>query len=88
MGVNRLEDELSNTPHTLSDEFPDQMDKIHELKVSDAHFARILKEYDEINDQIHLAETKVEPIDQLAEVELRKRRLNLKDQIANYLSKD
>lgn len=78
---------MSNTPHTLSDEFPDQMDRIHELKVSDAHFARILKEYDEVNDQVHLAETNVDPVEQLAEVELRKRRLHLKDQIAGYLSK-
>ena len=78
---------MSNTPHTLSDEFPGQMDKIHELKISDAHFARILKEYDVVNDQVHRAETNIEPVDQLVEVDLRKRRLRLKDEIAKYLAK-
>jgi uncharacterized protein YdcH (DUF465 family) len=82
-----MEDKLSNTPHTLSDEFPGQMDKIHKLKISDAHFARILKEYDEVNDQVHRAETNIEPVDQLVEVDLRKRRLRLKDEIAKYLAK-
>jgi len=62
------------------------MDKIHELKISDAHFARLLREYDEINDQVHRAETNIDPVEQLVEVDLRKRRLRLKDEIARYLS--
>ncbi|MCB1399152.1 MAG: DUF465 domain-containing protein, partial [Rhodobacteraceae bacterium] len=65
---------MSNTPHTLQDEFPTQMDAIHALKVSNAHFARLLDEYDALNDKVHRAETNVEPIEQLAEVELRKKR--------------
>jgi uncharacterized protein len=81
-----VEVELSNTLHTLSDEFPGQMDKIHKLKISDAHFARILKEYDEVNDQVHRVETNIEPVEQLVEVDLRKRRLRLKDEIAKYLA--
>lgn len=77
---------MSNTPHTLQDEFPTQMDKIHALKVADAHFARLLEEYDELNDKVHRAETFVEPIEQLAEVELRKKRAHIKDEIARMLS--
>jgi uncharacterized protein len=77
---------LSNTPHTLAEEFPGQMDKIHRLKISDAHFARLLREYDEINDKVHLAETNVAPQEQLAEVDLRKRRLKIKDEIATALA--
>ena len=77
---------MSNTPHTLAEEFPGQMDRIHELKTTDRHFARLLKEYDEVNDQIHVAETTVAPVEQLAEVELRKRRLQLKDAIAKALA--
>ncbi|MFP1643184.1 YdcH family protein [Pontitalea aquivivens] len=77
---------MSNTPHTLQDEFPTQMDKIHELKVSNAHFARLLEEYDELNDKVHRAETLVEPMEQLAEVELRKQRAHVKDEIARMLS--
>jgi uncharacterized protein YdcH (DUF465 family) len=77
---------MSNTPHTLQDEFPTQMDAIHALKVSNARFARLLEEYDELNDKVHRAETNVEPIEQLAEVELRKKRAFVKDEIARMLS--
>lgn len=77
---------MSNTPHTLAEEFPGQAEAIHKLKVSDERFAKLLEEYDAVNDQIHLAETNVKPVDQLTEVELRKRRLEIKDAIAQALS--
>lgn len=77
---------MSNTPHTLAEEFPDQLEAIHKLKVSDAHFARLLEEYDDVNDQVHLAETNVKPVDQIEEVKLRKRRLQIKDAIAAALA--
>lgn len=77
---------MSNTPHTLAEEFPGQMDAIHKLKVSDPHFAKLLEAYDAVNDEIHRAETKIAPIDQLAENDLRKRRLQIKDAIAEALS--
>ncbi|WP_353187397.1 YdcH family protein [Bosea sp. (in: a-proteobacteria)] len=77
---------MSNTPHTLADEFPGQMDAIHKLKVSNAEFAKLLEQYDRVNDQVHLAETKIEPIEDLSEVELRKRRLQIKDEIARALA--
>lgn len=78
---------MSNTPHTLRDEFPDQMDAIHALKVQNPEFAGILEEYDAINDQIHRAETRIDPVSEEAEVQLRKQRLALKDRIATALSK-
>ena len=78
---------MSNTPHTLDEEFPDQMELIHRLKVTDAHFARFLQQYDEINDEIHRAETNIAPMEQLAEEQLRKKRLRLKDDILIYLAK-
>ncbi len=77
---------MSNTPHTLHDEFPDDMDKIHALKISNPEFAQVLEKYDEINDQIHRAETRIEPISDQAEEILRKQRLALKDKIASALS--
>ena len=78
---------MSNTPHTLGEEFPGQIDAIHALKAQDEHFARILAEYDEINDSIHLAETRVEPLSEEHETALRRRRLALKDAIAGALAK-
>lgn len=79
---------MSNTPHTLGEEFPDQMDKIHALKVSDASFAQLLVEYDEVNDEIHLAETNVQPTGHDHETELRKRRLAIKDRIADAIAQN
>lgn len=78
---------MSNTPHTLAEEFPGQIDAIHKLKAVDRHFARLLEEYDEVNDQVHRAETNLEPLDQLTEVDLRKRRLKIKDAIADALAR-
>ncbi|HMO27920.1 YdcH family protein [Enterovirga sp.] len=77
---------MSNTPHTLADEFPGQKEAIHGLKVSDPAFARLLARYDEVNDQVHRAETNIAPVDQATETELRKERLRIKDAIGAALS--
>lgn len=76
---------MSKTPHTLSDEFPGQADRIHALKLSSAHFARLSSEYDADNDQVHRAEIRVEPMSQEAEEALRRNRSRLKDAIARAL---
>lgn len=77
---------MSNTPHTLGEEFPGKLDAIHALKVADPRFAKVLEDYDEVNDQIHRAETKIEPTSQENETALRKRRLLLKDEIEKAIS--
>ena len=79
---------MSNTPHILGEEFPGQLDQIHALKASDIRFAKLLLEYDEVNDEIHMAETNVIPVTQEHETELRKRRLILKDNIAQTLAQN
>lgn len=79
---------MSNTPHILGEEFPGQLDQIHALKASDTRFAKLLLEYDEVNDEIHIAETNVTPVSHEHETELRKRRLTLKDHIAQALAKN
>ncbi|KFE36843.1 YdcH family protein [Thioclava atlantica] len=77
---------MANTPHTLQDEFPHQVEQIHALKLSDSHFAKLLDQYDTLNDKVHRAETNIEPMDSLAETELRKQRALVKDEIARMLS--
>lgn len=77
---------MSHTPHELAEEFPDKVEQIHELKQSNAHFARLADEYHELNRQVHRAETNVEPMEELAEVQLRKQRASLKDEIWGILS--
>ena len=76
---------MTHTPHELHEEFPEHADKLHELKVSDTHFAHLSDQYHEINRAIHRAETEVEPTDDLHLEEMKKQRLHLKDQIAEML---
>ncbi len=78
---------MSHTPHELAEEFPDKVEQMSALKQSDAHFSKLADEYHEINRQVHRAETNVEPMEQLAEEQLRKQRAALKDQIWGMLSK-
>ncbi|WP_158967385.1 YdcH family protein [Chachezhania sediminis] len=78
---------MSHTPHELAEEFPEKVDAMHTLKTSDAHFSKLYDEYHELNRTIHRAETNVEPMEDLAEGELRKKRAALKDEIWAILSK-
>ncbi|MGR3703952.1 MAG: YdcH family protein [Paracoccaceae bacterium] len=76
---------MANTPHELHEEFPEHAAKITALKTTDSHFATLAQEYHAINRAVHRAETLVEPVEELAEVEMRKKRAVLKDQIYAYL---
>lgn len=78
---------MSNTPHTLQEEFPADGQKISALKVSDAHFARLLVEYDVVNDKVHRSETRLDLLTEEEEEGLRRTRSRLKDQIASALRK-
>ncbi len=76
---------MANTPHELAEEFPEFVEKMSELKVSDKHFAKLAADYHDLNRKVHSAETNVAPREELAEVDLRKRRGALKDEIYAYL---
>ncbi|HEY7385025.1 MAG TPA: YdcH family protein [Beijerinckiaceae bacterium] len=60
-------------------------DRIHALKTSDSRFARLVEEYHEVNRQIHRIETRVEPASEDVEEEFKRRRVRLKDEIAQLL---
>jgi len=77
---------MTHTPHELSEEFPEQAAKISDLKQSNPHFAKLADEYHEINRAVHRAETNVEPVEDLVEGEMRKKRAALKDEIWTILS--
>ncbi len=78
--------QMSNTPHELHDDFPEFGEKITEMKQTDAHFARLADEYHEINRAVHRAETNVQPVEDLVEVKMRKKRGALKDELYRLLS--
>jgi hypothetical protein len=77
---------MSHTPHELAADFPELADKIHELQQSDTHFSRLADEYHEVNRAVHRAETNVEPTSDSHLTDLRKSRMDLKDQIYKYLT--
>jgi uncharacterized protein YdcH (DUF465 family) len=77
---------MTHVPHDIAADFPDLAGRIHDLKQSDGHFARLLGEYDEINAKVHRAETNIEPMAQEGETELRKKRAALKDELYRMLT--
>jgi len=76
---------MSNAPNDLADDFPDKVDRIHQLKTSNNRFARLYDEYNELNRTIHRIETRVEPKSEEVEEELKRRRLHIKDEIMAML---
>ena len=78
---------MSHVPHELAEEFPNDVDRIHTLKMEDAHFARLFDDYHTINRAIHSAETNVTPTDDFHMTEMRKQRMILKDEIAGMLAR-
>jgi len=78
---------MSHTPHELAEEFPEHKQKIHELKMSDAHFSKMVDKYHEVNRTVHRMETRIEPVTDEVEEQTRRQRMALKDEILSYLQK-
>ena len=77
---------MSHVPHELAEEFPEAADKIHELKLSNAHFAKLADAYHEVNREIHRIEAEIEPTSDAYAEELKRKRLALKDEVAGFLN--
>lgn len=71
--------------HNLLHEFPELQDKIHDLKVNDAHFRKLFDEYHELEHRIHNINSGAEiVIDEFAH-ELKTKLLHLKDEMYQLL---
>ena len=67
--------------HRFADEFPEFAEAIHALRVGNFEFARLLKAYDETDDEVYRIEAQIEtPSDAYTE-ELKIRRVHLKDRL-------
>jgi hypothetical protein len=77
---------MTHVPHELVEDFPAEAERIHRLKAGNPHFARLAEEYHDLNRQVHRSETNVEPMDEMAEQTLRKRRMMLKDELGRMLA--
>ena len=74
--------------HDLIHEFPEYKDKIHELKTTNQHFARLFEEYHDLEHEVRRIEEGVEtPSDDYLE-ERKKIKLSLKDQLFEMLSNE
>ncbi len=73
--------------HDLLHEFPELQEKIHELKISDAHFRKLFDEYHELEHQIHRINMGSEIANDNFLHELKAKLLFLKDNIYAYLIK-
>lgn len=81
LGPSILEVALSEGHHDLANQFPEHVARIHELKASDAHFARLASEYHSLAKELHAIEAGTEtPSDDYVE-KLKKQRLALLDEI-------
>lgn len=71
--------------HDLIHEFPEYKDKIHKLKTTNEHFAKLFEEYHEIEHEVRRIEEGVETTsDDYLEIQ-KKKRLNLKDRLLEML---
>jgi hypothetical protein len=71
--------------HDLIHEFPGYKEKIHDLKVNNAHFKGLFDEYHELDHEIHRIETDTQPASDEVLTDLRKKRVHLKDSLYNLL---
>ena len=73
--------------HDLIHELPEFKDKIHELKLSNEHFAELFEEYHEVEHEVRRVEEGIENTSDEYLEERKKQRLNLKDQLFEMLKK-
>lgn len=71
--------------HSLINEFPEMRERIHQMKTSDNHFARLFVEYDAIEHAVHRIESGAEAASDERLETLKKQRLALKDTLFGIL---
>lgn len=73
--------------HSILQELPEMTDRIHAIKQSNVHFARLSDKYDETEHSIHLLQTSGEPFTDEQMEELKKKRLLIRDELYGILQK-
>ncbi|AWD21204.1 YdcH family protein [Fuscovulum blasticum] len=72
---------MSHTPHDLAEEFPAEAARIAELKEGDAHFSKLVEEYNQVNQAVYRAENRIDTVSEEHEEALRRQRARLKDSL-------
>jgi len=78
---------MSHVAHDLHAEFADDVEILHELKLSDGHFRAVSERYHDVNKEIHRIESEVEAASDERAEELKKQRLLILDEVAAMISK-
>jgi uncharacterized protein YdcH (DUF465 family) len=73
--------------HDLAHELPEYKELIHDLKMNNAHFSKLFDEYEEVNKKVLRSEKEVEVLCDEELEDLKKKRLLLKDEMVEMLSK-
>ncbi|MBI5926079.1 MAG: DUF465 domain-containing protein [Aquabacterium sp.] len=71
--------------HPLAKDFPEYKDKIHSLKTSNTHFAKLEREYEDLDKAIVRLETGVEHGSSIELEQKKQQRVTLKDELYNML---
>lgn len=71
--------------HPLAKDFPEYKDKIHSLKTSNTHFAKLEREYEDLDKAIVRLETGVEHGSSVELEQKKQARVSLKDELYNML---
>lgn len=77
---------MSVEHHDLIHEFPELKGRIHELKMSDAHFRHLFDEYHVLTRNIEKMENEVTPVATRTEEDAKLRRVHLKDELYRLLT--
>lgn len=75
----------AHTPHELHDAFPQDAEAMHQLKLTNAHFAKLAERHHTVNREIHRIETEIDAASDDRLEALKKERLHLLDEIAAML---
>jgi uncharacterized protein YdcH (DUF465 family) len=73
--------------HTLVDDFPEHQHTIRHLKMNDNHFAKLFDVHHELASEVHHIEKNNEPVADEYLDSLKTRRVHLKDQLFNLVTK-
>ena len=78
---------MSIEHHSLVTEFPNHRETIHRLKLENAHFQKLMAKHEETDKEIVRMEEGIETPEDAVLTELKKERLEVKDEILAMLQK-
>ena len=71
--------------HPLAQDLPAYKEAIHNLKLNDTHFSRLMEKYEVLDKRIVRIEQGLEHIPELVLDSLKVERVNMKDSLVSYL---